>query len=342
MTKVVASVVYQLDMDEMPLKKLEQQQNKNQGRGRSRTSAAEIGVNRRKTFSQGLLLKTLNAGKVHPALQRSGSKRERFFSGGHINSTPPTHRALNPESKATSDSQLGDLSNEPLLDSTVSLFTDVLNEQQPRSPTDELRRSSEPTTTCEYLPLVQKLSAPTSSSPSSPFLTQNPLASSSVTDNKPLPSSDDNKIISDNTVLTPSSAIRSNLILANSNVQMSTENVHEQSPGNSPRTLENVNLTPDFKPKLHSIPKAYSVDDSKARLLEGASNQLLPDSFSSDILPDRTGSIKVRRIRDSCRRQPNVILEETRSSSDPPEGDHSIRVLYSEGENFCTPNLFFR
>ena len=348
MTKVVASVVYQLDMDEMPLKKLEQQQNKNQARGRSRSSAAEIGVNRRKTFSQGLLLKTLNAGKVHPALQRSGSKRERFFSGGNITATPPTHRVLNPESKATSDSQLGDLSNEPLLDSTVSLFTDTLNEQQRHMSADELRRSSEPTTmTSDHLLLTQTLSAPTSSSSPSPLPTQSPLVSSVVTDYKPLlgsannSNSENNKIKTD-TAFTPPSAVSSNLILANENVQLSTENIHEQSPVNSPQISENVNLTPESKAKLQSINKSYSVDDSKTRLLEVTSSRLLssPDNFSSDILPDRSGSIKVRRVRGSSRRQPNIILEETRSSG-PTEGDCSIRVLYHY-VNFRTSSVFYR
>jgi len=335
MTKVVASVVYQLDMDEMPLKKLEQQ-NKNQARGRSRSSAAEIGANRRKTFSQGLLLRTLNAGRVHPVLQRSGSKRERCFSGGNIATTPSTHRAFNPENKATSESQLGDLSNEPLLDSTVSLFSDTLNEQQQyTSTTDELRRSSEPATmTSDHLLLTQTLSAPTSSSSPSPLPTQSSVASSVVSDYKPLlgsvdNSSSENKRIKTDTAFTPPSSVSSNLILANENVQLSTENIHERSPVNSPRTLENVNLTPSSTPKLHAINKAYSVDD-KSRLLEVTSSHLLssPDSFSSDILPDRTGSIKVRRIRDSYRRQPNVILEETKSSLEPAEGECSIRVFY--------------
>jgi len=334
MTKVVASVVYQLDMDELPLKKLEQQ-NKNQARGRSRSSAAEIGVSRRKTFSQGLLLQTLNAGRIHPALQRSGSKRERFFSGGNIATTPSSHRAFNPENKATSDSQLGDLSNEPLLESTVSLYT--LNEQQQQqqdtSTTDELRRSSEPATT-DHLPFTQTLSAPSSSNSLSPLLTQSPLSSSVVTDCRPLlrsvdnSSSENNRIKTDTVFASPSS-VSSNLILANENVQLSTENIHEQSPANSPRTLENVNLTPEFKPKQHTLSKSCSVDD-KSRLLEATSSHILssPDSFSSDILPGRSGSIKVRRNRDSCRRQPNVILEETKSSSDLAEGDCSIRVFY--------------
>ena len=334
MTKVVASVLYQLDMDEMPLKKLEQQ-NKNVARGRSQSSAAEF---RRKTFSQGLLLKTLNAGRVHPVLQRSGSKRERCFSGGNIATTPSTLRAFNPENKATSESQLGDLSNEPLLNSTVSLFSDTLNEQQHASTADELRRSSEPATmTSDHLLLTQTLSAPTSSSSPSPLPTQSPAASSVVTDYKPLlgsvdnSSSEKNRIKTD-TAFTPPSSVSSNLILVNENVQLSTENihVHEQSPVNSSQTLKNVNLTPSSTPKLHTINKSYSVDD-KSRLLEVASSHLLssPDSFSSDILPDRTGSIKVRRIRDSCRRQPNIILEETKSSSEPAEGDCSIRVFYT-------------
>ena len=343
MTRVVAQVVYQLDMDELPLRKLEKQQNKNQAaRGRSRSNVADFNSNRRKTFSQGLLMK-VNAGKSHPALNRHGStKRERFLSGGSAIHTPTSHRSLNPAAKLTAESLLGEMSKEPLLvDSTVSLASETLTDrhsstssQQQQSLDDSVRRGSEPTSTVEHPLLSQTHSVPmTSSNTPSPLPTHSPLVSAehkspwagneSPVGNTP-PSVEQQ---STSAFVSPIQPSDNDFILANEHAD--TPSVHDNSPSGSRRTSE---TTPEPK-KL--MTKAYSVDDTRhvPRISAGdsSSNRLLssPDSFSSDILPDRRGSIKIRRTYGSGRReQPTVILEEKGHAGEgPTTGDFCIRII---------------
>jgi len=328
MTRVVAQVVYQLDMDELPLKKLEKQQNKSQARGRSRSSAADMSNNRRKTFSQGLLMKSFNVNKSHPFLNRTGSgKREQFLSGG---SASTSHRSLNPTAKATNELQLGDISNEPLLvDSMVSLVSDStrsLVERQPSTSSQQQqlvheneRRSSEPTSNVDHTLLSQAFSAPTASSNTpSPLLSHSPLVQS---EHKSLWPNNDSPVGHTSVAMErqTSSAFDpplltndNNFILTNEHVDTSSQShVCENSLSGSRRTSNNSCTTPE--PKRHMV-KAYSVDESRQKILsvENSSNRLLssPDSFSSDILPDRGGSIKVRRAYGSSYKQPSVIHEE--------------------------------
>ena len=344
MTRVVAQVVYQLDVDELPLKKLEKQQNKNQAaRGRSRSSIADISSNRRKTFSQGLLMK-VNAGKSHPALHRSGStKRERFLSGGSAVHTPTSHRSLNPAAKLAAESQLGEMSKEPLLvDSTVSLVSESLTDrhsstssQQQQSLDGSVRRGSEPTPTVDHPLLSQTYSTPiTSSNTPSPLPTHSPLVS---TEHKPpwtgkeSPVGNTTSSVEQQSTSAFVSTIQPNdndFILANEHAD--TPSIHDNSPSGSRRTSENTCTTPE--PKKH-MTKAYSVDDTRQRILAGdsSSNRLLssPDSFSSDILPDRRGSIKIRRTYGSGHReQPTVIHEEkAHTGEEPAAGDFCIRII---------------
>ena len=342
MTRVVAQVVYQLDVDEMPLKKLEKQQNKTQAaRGRSRSNVADVSSNRRKTFSQGLLMK-VNAGKSHPALHRSGStKRERFLSGGSAMHTSTSHRSLNPAAKVTADSQLGDMSKEPLLvDSTVSLASmdhhSSTSSQQQQSLDGSGRRGSEPIPSVDHPLLSQTCSVPmTSSNTPSPLSTHSPLVS---TEHKPPWAGNESPVLVGSTSTcverqSPSAFVSTlqpndnDFILTNEHAD--TPSIHDNSPSGSRRTSENTCTTPE--PKKH-MTKAFSVDDTRQRLLAGdsSSNRLLssPDSFSSDILPDHRGSIKIRRIYGSGRReQPTVIHEEKAHASEgPAAGDYCIRV----------------
>ena len=343
MTRVVAQVVYQLDVDELPLKKLEQQQNKNQAaRGRSRSNIVNVTHNRRMTFSQGLLMK-MNAGKSHPALHRHGStKRERFLSGGSAIHTPTSHRSLNPAAELTADSQLGKMSKEPLLvDSTVSLTSETptdrhssTSSQQQQSLDGNIRRGSEPTATVEHPLLSQTCSAPmTSSNTPSPLPTHSPLV---LAEHKPPWASNESpgggntppsiEQQSTSAFVSPIQPSDNDFILANEHAD--TPSVHDNSPSGSRRTSE---TTPE--PNKKHMTKAYSVDDTRHRILaiDTSSNRLLssPDSFSSDILPDRRGSIKIRRTYGSVRReQPTVIHEEKGHTGEgSTAGDFCNRII---------------
>lgn len=332
MTRVVAQIVYQLDVDELPLKKLEKQQNKGQAaRGRSRSNVADASSNRRKTFSQGLLMRT-NVGKSHPMLQRSGStKRERFLSGGSGSTPTTTHRSLTPAAKVTGELQLGDMSNEPLLvDSMVSLISEstrsLVDRQSSTSSQQQLtlnvnseRRSSEPTATADHPLLTKTHSVPAASSNTpSPLPSHSPLV---LTGRKSpwlgneSPTGLTHGIVIDQQ---PSSAFVSSLpgsdfILTNeyadTPVQPHTpSSANENSPSGSRRASDNTCTTPETK---RHMTKAFSVDDTRQKMLKGDSNCLLssPDNFSSDILPDRSGSVKVRRTRGGGRREA-IIHEE--------------------------------
>lgn len=284
----------------------------------------------------------VNAGKSHPALNRSNStKRERFLSGGSIIHTPTSHRSLNPAAKLTAESQLGEMSKEPLLvDSTVSLASETLTDrhssissQHQQSLDSNVRRDSEPTPSVEHPLLSQTYSAPmTSSSTPSPLPTHSPLVS---TEHKPPWAGNESPVgmtppsveqQSTSAFVSPVQPSDNDFILANEHAD--TPSVHDNSPSGSRRTSES---TPE--PNKRLMTKAYSVDDTRQRLLAGDSsnNHLLssPDSFSSDILPDRRGSIKIRRTYGSGRReQPTVIHEEKGHAGEgPTAGDFCIRIM---------------
>ena len=356
MTRVVAQVVYQLDLDELPLKKLEKHQNKGQagkGRGgRSYSNVADVTSNRRKTFSQGLLLKSNNIiGRSHPVLQRSNStKRERCLSSG--NTPTLSHRPLNPSAKLVSESQLGDMSNEPLLvDSMVSLVSEssrsCMDRQSSTSSTQQQtavdggeRRCSEPTAAtlaADHPLLTQAYSAPPASSNTpSPVPSRSPLA---VNEYK-IPWAGNESPIALEQQSTSSAFVASSLqggdfIVTNEHADTTVRphtpsSAHENSPSGSRRTSENVCTTPE--PKRYMM-KAFSVDDTRQKLLnaESSGNHLLssPDNFSSDILPDRSGSIKIRKTRGSVRyEQPIAIHEEKASDGErPTTGECFIRVV---------------
>ena len=357
MTRVVAQVVYQLDLDELPLKKLEKHQNKGQaakgqaGKGRSYSNVSNVTSNRRKTFSQGLLLKSNIIGKSHPMLQRNNStKRERCLSSG--NTPTLSHRMLNPSAKLTSESQLGDMSNEPLLvDSMVSLVSEssrsymdrqssTSSSQQQTAVDGGERRSSEPTAAAliaDHPLLTQTYSAPpVSSNTPSPVTTHSPLV---VSEQKtPWPGNESPialKQQSTSSAFISSSLKGGDFIVTNEHADTTVRphtpsSVHESSPSGSRRTSENICTTPE--PKRYMM-KAFSVDDTRQKLLniESSGNCLLssPDNFSSDILPDRSGSIKVRKTRGSVRyEQPIAIHEEKASSGErSTTGECSIRTV---------------
>ena len=339
MTRVVAQVVYQLDMDELPLKKLEKHHKSQVARGRSRSSVGDVTSNRRKTFSQGLLMK-VNAGKSHPVLlNRSGSyKRDRTSTVGSAIHAQLSHHPLNPAAKVTGDSQLGDMSREPLLvDSTVSLSSEPpmdrqssISSQHQRSPDGSGRRGSEPTTADHPL-LTQTFSAPMASSNTpSPVPYHSPLV---LAEHKPLWAGNESPISTHGhqsasafvTALQPN-----DFILTNENAD--TPSIHDNSPSSSRRASESTTPEPNKK----HMTKAYSVDDTRQKLLasDGSTNNCLlssPDSFSSDILPDRSGSIKIRKTHGSGRHgQPNIIQEEkVDTSKGPGGGDCCIRIISS-------------
>lgn len=354
MTRVVAQVVYQLDLDELPLKKLEKLQNKSQAaRARSRSNVVDVTSNRRKTFSQGLLLKSNIIGKSHPMLQRSNSiKRERCLSSG--NTPTLSHRSLNPHAKLTSESsQLGDMSTEPLLvDSTVSLVSEssrsFMDRQSSTSSSQRQatsfdggeRRSSEPNATVDHPLLTQAYSAPPESSNTpSPILTRSPLV---VNEHKTSWPGNESPIAAEQqstpSAFVPSSLQGGDFIVTNEHADTTAQphtpsSGQENSPSGSRRTSENTCTTPE--PKRYMM-KAYSVDDTRQKLLNlesSSGNRLLssPDNFSSDILPDRSGSIKIRKTRGSVRyEQPIAIREEKSSNGEGPAtctGDCFIRIV---------------
>lgn len=334
MTRVVAQVVYQLDMDELPLKKLEKHQNKGQGvRGRSRSNVIDISSNRRKTFSQGLLLKSVHAGKSHPVLNRSGSKRERFLSGGSSTS----HRSVHPNTTkvTTGESQLGDMSAEPLLvNSTVSLVYDstrsLVDRQSSTSSQQQVdntgRRGSEPiTSTVDHPLLAQTYSVP--SNTPSPLPTNSPLITA---EHRSPWEGNDCSIGNTPTGVEqqPTSAFvptlqGSDFILTNEHAiqPQVPANVHEHSPSAASQPMsENTCTTPETRKRMM---KAFSVDDTRQRQLAddcSSSHRLLssPDSFSSDILPDRSGSIRVRRVHG--RREQSITIHEEKTQSCEGQG----------------------
>ena len=335
MTKVVAQVVYQLDVDELPLKKLEKQHKSQVARGRSRSSVGDVTSNRRKTFSQGLLMK-VNAGKSHPVLNRSGSiKRDRTSTVGGAVHPQVSHHPLNPAAKVTGDSQLGEISREPLLvDSTISLSSESpmdrqasISSQHQQSPDGSMRRGSEPTSTADHPLLTQTFSAPIASSNTpSPVPTHSPLVAA---ENKPPWAANESPISTHGHQSTSAfvPTLQANdFILTNENAEALS--IHDNSPSSSRRVSENTSQEPNKK----YMTKAFSVDDTRQKLLasDSSTNRLLssPDSFSSDILPDRSGSIKIRKTHGSGRRgQPNVIQEEKADTSKGPgEGDCCIRI----------------
>lgn len=348
MTRVVAQVVYQLDMDELPLKKLERTQNKNQARGRSRSSAADMYGNRRKTFSHGLLIKAIGAGKSHPVLplQRSGSyKREKHLPGG-TSASSASHRSVNPTTKLTCESQLGDLSCEPLLeDSMISLVSDSPMERQSSTSSQQLlldsggRRGSEPTTsTADHPSLSQVYSAPTASSNTySPLATHSPLVQAEYKApwaGNESPVRNTSTIVEQQSMSAFVSPLPTNdFILENehADIQMPPTSINEDSLSGSRRTSENSCTTPE--PRRHNMMKALSVDDTRHKLInENTNNRLLPcpDSFSSDILPDRSGSIKVRRAGSSAYREQSYVIHEERAvdaDEKPATGDFFIRMI---------------
>lgn len=335
MTKVLAAVVYQLNVDELPLKKLEMQQNKNQGRGRSRSNVTDFSSNNRdSTFSKGLLMKSVNVGKSHPMLHRTGSassKRERYLSGG--NTTAQTsHRSLNPMTKVTGEPQLGDVSTEPLLiDSMASLVSDSTRSlvdcqsstlsQSQQQVDDDGRRSSEPNSTTNHPLLMHAFSAPAESSntPSPLPSSYSPLGQKSPwrrSNESPVESSSILEQQSSSAFISPLPPNDSNFVLANELADTLVQ-PHNNQPSSSRRTSDNICSTPESK---KPIIKAFSVDDARPTLTSDTSSSNMlsgPDSFSTDILPDRSGSVKVRRI------QSNVIHEHY--SEGTVAGDFCIR-----------------